>query len=161
MRVERCGESHRSTRRLLRVRIEYRGRALCKFATAACTASGAALAKARRSSADCMNRFFMPIGRRASRERANENLPPGLGRETYFDRREEHRLRKIDWIELALREAFPEAKSNSTSGRTNASMAIIRCKKEVPHGNDAAHARLARCVHTHRTFNRRRPADRL
>jgi cation diffusion facilitator family transporter len=58
--------------------------ALCKFAAAAYTASGAALAEAIHSSADCMNQFFMLIGRRASRMRADEEHPLGFGRESYF-----------------------------------------------------------------------------
>ncbi|MFC0398751.1 cation diffusion facilitator family transporter [Paraburkholderia rhizosphaerae] len=58
--------------------------ALCKFAAAAYTASGAALAEAIHSSADCMNQFFMLVGRRAASERADEQHPLGFGRESYF-----------------------------------------------------------------------------
>jgi hypothetical protein len=45
-----------------------------------------------------------------------------------------------------------------------ADRAIMRCKKEVPHGSDAAHARLARRIETYRygsTLDRCRPFDRF
>ncbi|CAG4909499.1 hypothetical protein R69919_03697 [Paraburkholderia gardini] len=58
--------------------------ALCKYAPAAYTHSGSALAEAIHSSADCMNQFLLLIGNRAARNRADEQHPPGFGRETHF-----------------------------------------------------------------------------
>lgn len=58
--------------------------ALCKYAAAAYTNSGSALAEAIHSSADCMNQLLLLIGSRAARNRADEQHPLGFGRETYF-----------------------------------------------------------------------------
>ncbi|SFU26309.1 cation diffusion facilitator family transporter [Paraburkholderia aspalathi] len=58
--------------------------ALCKYAAAAYTNSGSALAEAIHSSADCMNQLLLLIGIRAARNRADEQHPLGFGRETYF-----------------------------------------------------------------------------
>ncbi|MEM5445990.1 cation diffusion facilitator family transporter [Paraburkholderia guartelaensis] len=58
--------------------------ALCKFAAAAYTNSGATLAEAAHSSADCLNQFLLIAGRRAARNRPDEQHPLGFGRETHF-----------------------------------------------------------------------------
>ncbi|MEQ5844368.1 MULTISPECIES: cation diffusion facilitator family transporter [Paraburkholderia] len=58
--------------------------ALCKYAAAAYTHSGSALAEAIHSSADCVNQFLLLIGNRAARNRADEQHPLGFGRETHF-----------------------------------------------------------------------------
>lgn len=58
--------------------------ALCKFAAAAYTNSGATLAEAAHSSADCLNQLLLIAGRRAARNRPDEQHPLGFGRETHF-----------------------------------------------------------------------------
>ena len=58
--------------------------ALCKFAAAAYTNSGATLAEAAHSSADCLNQVLLIAGRRASSEQPDEMHPLGFGRETHF-----------------------------------------------------------------------------
>lgn len=58
--------------------------ALCKYAAAAYTNSGSALAEAIHSSADCLNQLLLLIGGRAASNRADEQHPLGFGRETYF-----------------------------------------------------------------------------
>ncbi|TDQ97440.1 cation efflux family protein [Paraburkholderia silvatlantica] len=58
--------------------------ALRKFAAAAYTNSGATFAEAAHSSADCLNPLLLIAGRRAARNRPNEQHPLGFGRETHF-----------------------------------------------------------------------------
>ncbi len=58
--------------------------ALCKFAAAAYTNSGATFAEAAHSSADCLNQLLLIAGRRAARNRPDEQHPLGFGRETHF-----------------------------------------------------------------------------
>lgn len=58
--------------------------ALCKYAAAAYTNSGATLAEAAHSSADCLNQLLLIAGRRAARNDADEQHPLGFGRATHF-----------------------------------------------------------------------------
>ncbi|MCP3712523.1 cation transporter [Paraburkholderia sp. CNPSo 3274] len=58
--------------------------ALCKFAAAAYTNSGATLAEAVHSSADCLNQVLLIVGRRAAHSGPDEEHPFGFGRETHF-----------------------------------------------------------------------------
>jgi len=58
--------------------------ALSKFAAAAWTNSGATLAEAVHSSADCANQILLIRGRRAAASEADELHPLGFGRETHF-----------------------------------------------------------------------------
>lgn len=57
---------------------------ICKFAAAAYTNSGATLAEAAHSSADCLNQVLLITGRRAAHSRPDEQHPLGFGRETHF-----------------------------------------------------------------------------
>lgn len=57
---------------------------LCKFAAAAYTSSGATLAEAAHSSADCVNQILLIAGRRAAHDPADDLHPLGFGRETHF-----------------------------------------------------------------------------
>jgi cation diffusion facilitator family transporter len=58
--------------------------AICKFAAALYTHSGATLAEAAHSIADCVNQLLLIAGRRAAHERPDELHPFGFGRETHF-----------------------------------------------------------------------------
>ncbi|SDB90124.1 cation diffusion facilitator family transporter [Paraburkholderia lycopersici] len=58
--------------------------ALCKFAAAAYTNSGATLAEAAHSSADCLNQVLLIVGRRAALGPPDEQHPLGFSRETHF-----------------------------------------------------------------------------
>ncbi|PVX61378.1 cation diffusion facilitator family transporter [Paraburkholderia unamae] len=58
--------------------------AICKFAAALYTNSGATLAEAAHSSADCLNQILLIAGRRAAHNRPDEQHPLGFGRETHF-----------------------------------------------------------------------------
>lgn len=58
--------------------------AICKLAAALYTHSGATLAEAVHSSADCFNQILLIAGRRAAHERPDELHPFGFGRETHF-----------------------------------------------------------------------------
>ncbi|SDE44786.1 cation diffusion facilitator family transporter [Paraburkholderia lycopersici] len=58
--------------------------ALCKFAAAAYTNSGATLSEAVHSSADCLNQVLLIAGRRAAHSGPDEEHPLGFGRETHF-----------------------------------------------------------------------------
>lgn len=57
---------------------------ICKFTAAAYTHSGATLAEAAHSSADCVNQILLIAGRRAAHGDADEQHPLGFGRETHF-----------------------------------------------------------------------------
>lgn len=57
---------------------------LCKFAAALWTNSGATLAEAAHSSADCLNQILLMAGRRAAHGPADEQHPLGFERETHF-----------------------------------------------------------------------------
>ena len=57
--------------------------AACKFGVAFYANSGAALAEAVHSSADCLNQLALLVGHRAARARPDEQHPLGFGRETY------------------------------------------------------------------------------
>ncbi|WP_225032040.1 cation diffusion facilitator family transporter [Paraburkholderia sp. XV] len=57
--------------------------ATCKYGVALLTNSGAALAEAIHSSADCLNQIIMLYGHRRARARPDEQHPFGFGREQY------------------------------------------------------------------------------
>jgi cation diffusion facilitator family transporter len=58
--------------------------AVCKFGAAAFTGSGAMLAEAIHSLADCLNQLLLLLGMRHAREPASELHPLGSGRVSYF-----------------------------------------------------------------------------
>jgi len=60
------------------------GIALCKFAAAAFTGSGAMFAEAIHSTADCGNQILLLFGLRRARRPASALHPLGAGREIYF-----------------------------------------------------------------------------
>lgn len=60
------------------------GIALAKFAAALFTGSGAMLAEATHSLADCTNQVFLLIGLRQAKKPADEMHPMGYGRVVYF-----------------------------------------------------------------------------
>src|ERR1700754_4909958 len=60
------------------------GIAICKFAAAAFTGSGAMFAEAIHSSADCGNQVLLLVGLRQAREPASPLHPLGAGRAIYF-----------------------------------------------------------------------------
>lgn len=60
------------------------GIAIAKFAAALYTGSGAMLAEAIHSVADCINQLFLLIGLRESKKPANDAHPLGYGRVVYF-----------------------------------------------------------------------------
>src|SRR5262245_8528172 len=60
------------------------GIAAAKFVAAAFTASGAMMAEAIYSSADCGNQALLLIGAARSQKPATEEHPLGYGREAYF-----------------------------------------------------------------------------
>ena len=60
------------------------GIALCKFAAAAFTGSGAMFAEAIHSTADCGNQILLLFGLRQARRPASPLHPLGAGREIYF-----------------------------------------------------------------------------
>ena len=57
--------------------------AACKYIVALLTNSGAALAEAIHSSADCLNQLIMLYGHRRARAKPDEQHPFGFGREQY------------------------------------------------------------------------------
>jgi cation diffusion facilitator family transporter len=57
--------------------------ATCKYIVALVTNSGAALAEAIHSSADCLNQLIMLYGHRRARAKPDEQHPFGFGREQY------------------------------------------------------------------------------
>ncbi len=60
------------------------GIALAKFAAALFTGSGAMLAEATHSLADCTNQIFLLVGLRQAQKPADESHPMGYGRVVYF-----------------------------------------------------------------------------
>src|SRR5439155_22744350 len=60
------------------------GIALAKFAAAAFTGSGAMLAEAIHSLADCTNQIFLLIGLKEAKAPANDAHPMGYARVVYF-----------------------------------------------------------------------------
>ena len=60
------------------------GIALAKFAAALFTGSGAMLAEATHSLADCTNQIFLLIGLKQAKKPADESHPMGYGRVVYF-----------------------------------------------------------------------------